>query len=88
MSPELDTLDQLLGSDLPLMVVRQLYPDGHAFVRGVLGLLSGGDVNLLTADRSVAPAWRWKKLLTANKTTRGVADMRLSITDQGARRIR
>ncbi len=86
MSPELDTLDQL-GSDLPLTVIRQLYPDGHAFVQGILGLLSGGDVNLLTADQSVVPAWQWKKLLTENKITGELANIRLSITDQDARRI-
>ena len=33
MSPELETLDQLLGGDLPLTVIRKLFPDAERFVR-------------------------------------------------------
>ncbi len=44
MSAELETLDQLLGGVLSLAVIRNLYPDGDAFRRGVFGLLSSGDV--------------------------------------------
>jgi len=35
MTPELETLDQLLGGDLSLAIVRQLYSDDEAFKRGV-----------------------------------------------------
>ena len=50
MSPELETLDQLLGSDLSLGIVLRLYSDATAFKRGVHALLASGDVCLLTTD--------------------------------------
>jgi hypothetical protein len=56
MSPELETLDQLLGSDLLLGVVQRLYPDATAFKRGVLGLITCGDVCLFTTDEIEVPA--------------------------------
>ena len=46
MSPELETLDQLLSGDLPLSVVRIVYPDDERFILGVLGLLSDGEIQL------------------------------------------
>jgi len=39
MSPELETLDQLLGGPMPLPVIRRLYPDYRAFANGTLALL-------------------------------------------------
>ena len=48
MTPELETLDQLQGSDLPLEIILRLFPDAGAFRRGVMGLVACGDVCLLT----------------------------------------
>jgi hypothetical protein len=31
MTPELETLDQLQGSDLPLQIILRLFPDADAF---------------------------------------------------------
>jgi hypothetical protein len=45
-SAELETLDQLLSGVMSLTVVRKFYPDDSAFLRGVLGLLSCGEVQL------------------------------------------
>jgi len=87
MTPELETLDQLLGGDLPLSVVRNVYPDSEAFRRGVLGLLSCGDVCLLAGDRTVVPAWRWRELFVESTVVDELGNMRLRITAQGARRI-
>ncbi len=61
MSAELETLDQLLGGALSLAVIRNLYPDGEAFRRGVFGLLSSGDVCLLMIDQTIVPSWRWRE---------------------------
>jgi hypothetical protein len=47
MTPELETLDQLQGSDLPLEIILRLFPDADAFRRGVMGLIVCGDVCLL-----------------------------------------
>jgi len=69
MSPELETLDELQGGDLPIAVVSRFYSDADAFRKGIGGLLSCGDVSLLTADESVVPEWRWKKLLAENAFT-------------------
>jgi hypothetical protein len=56
MTPEIETLDQLLGGDLSLKIVRTLYPDANAFKRGVSGLVSCGDVRLLMIDQTAVPA--------------------------------
>jgi hypothetical protein len=87
MTPELETLDQLLGGDLPLRVIRDLYPDADRFKRGVLGLLSCGDVRLLDTDKSEVPAWRWRELFAEGAVVSDLEWLKLSITTQGARRV-
>jgi hypothetical protein len=87
MSPELETLDQLLGGDLPLEVIRNLYPDEEAFRQGVLGLLSCGDVCLLMRDQTQVPRGRWRELFMAGKVMLELGNMKLSLTAQGSRRI-
>jgi hypothetical protein len=87
MSPELETLDQLLGSDLLLVIVLRLYPDTAAFKRGVLGLITGGDVWLLTIDDAEVPAWRCRGLFEGAALMHEMEHMKLRITPQGARRI-
>jgi len=88
MSPELETLDQLLGGDLPLKVIHELYLDDDHFRRGVSGLLSSGDVKLLNVDESEVPAWRWRELFGAAAVMNDdLPNMKLRITAQGARRI-
>lgn len=42
MSPELETLDQLAGGDMPLSLIHGLYPDDAGFICGLSGLLKGG----------------------------------------------
>jgi len=37
-SPELETLDQLIGGDMPLTVIAKLYSTPDAFFKGVRGL--------------------------------------------------
>ena len=63
MSPELETLDQLLGSDLSLGIVLRLYSDATAFKRGVHALLASGDVCLLTTDEGEVPTWRCREFV-------------------------
>jgi hypothetical protein len=87
MTPELETLDQLLGGDLPLKVVRDLYADADHFRRGVLGLLSCGDVSLLNIDETEVPSWRWGELLCEDAVATELANMKLRITANGTRRI-
>lgn len=82
MSPELETLDQLLGGDLPLQVIAGLYPDDARFVYGLSGLLGSGEVLLVRADGAELPEWQWQKELAAPTT-----DVLVRITQAGARRI-
>jgi hypothetical protein len=88
MSPELETLDQLQGDDLPLRIVLRLYPDTAAFGRGVMALIVSGDVRLLTNDDVEVPFWRCRELFVDGTVMQELERMKLSITVQGARRIR
>lgn len=81
MAPQLETLDQLLGGDMPLSVIQQLYVDQQAFETGVLGLLNGGDARLISASHEM-PRWEWKDALHAQSD-----QCTLSITRQGVERI-
>lgn len=87
MSPELETLDQLLAGVLPLAIIRNLYPDEGAFRQGVFGLLTSGDVYLLTIDHADVPSWRWRELFVDRTAMKDLGNMQLKITAQGARRI-
>ena len=87
MSPELETLDQLLGSDLPLGIVLRLYSDAAAFKRGVLGLITSGDVRLFTNDDAEVPSWRCRVIFAEGTVMEEMERMKLRITPQGVRRI-
>jgi hypothetical protein len=87
MSPELETLDQLLRGALPLAVIRNFYPDVDTFRVGVFGLLTSGDVCLLTIDHTDVPSWRWRELFVDGTVMKELGSMNLKITAQGARRI-
>jgi hypothetical protein len=82
-SPELETLDQLLGADLRLGVVSKLFASRETFGTGTLGLLSGGNVVLVTSKGAEVPKWQWRELLSGTNP----AELLLRITSQGARRI-
>lgn len=88
MSPELETLDQLLGGDLSLELIRRLYPNAPAFRGGVLGLIAGGDVCLLTSDDIQMPHWRCRELFADDADMSEISQMKLRITAQGAGRIK
>ena len=85
MSPELETLDQLQGGDLRLDVVAKLFPSSEDFERGVLGLLSSGDVKLKTDSGLDVPNWKWKGYFTKAGTGKNLNSLKLGITPQGAR---
>ena len=87
LSPELETLDQLLGGDLPLSAIRSLYPDDAAFMRGMLGLLNNGDVRLFGSGKPDVPSWHWRELFVQGTILKKLGDYRVDLTDQGAKRI-
>lgn len=87
MSPELETLDQLLGGDLSLAIIQQVYPSIDAFKQGVLGLLNGGDVCVLEADGAIVAEWRWRQLFGENSLPYDPSQLKLRLTAQGVRRV-
>jgi len=87
MSPELETLDQLLSGDLSLTIVRTLYPDAEAFSIGLLGLLSNRDVRLYNLDGSEVPDWQWRELFRDESVLNRLATLKLKITQQGVDKV-
>jgi len=87
MSPELETLDQLLGGPLSLEIIRRVFPNSDAFMRGVLGLLTCGDVRLLELEENEVPSWRWREMFIEGSVSGMLDDLKLEITEQGAKRI-
>jgi len=85
MSPELETLDQLIGAPMPLPMIRRLYPDFRAFASGILAMLRCGDVQLLD-DSGEVPHWRWTQILARDDDGR-LAQFRLDLTPRGASKI-
>ena len=83
MSPELDTLDQLLGSDLPLSVIGAIYPDDLTFTRSIHAMLRGGDVRLVSAGGADVRPWRWRELFVDGKVWEEFSHFTLSATEQG-----
>ena len=84
MNPELETLDQLLGGDLPLTVIRSLFDDDSRFARAIRMMLDDGEVQLLTSDGDKVERWRWPDVLAPMADKSGY---RLDITSLGAKRI-
>ena len=87
MSPEMETLDQLLGGELRLTVILSLYQDQTSFLQGLFGLLSSGDVSLQTTDKLDVPEHRWNQLIRDGTLLNELERFQLRITPQGARRI-
>jgi len=70
-----------------LNIIFRLYPDAVAFRRGVLGLITSGDVCLCTTDNLAVPAWRYRELFDDGIVMQELEHLKLRITDQGAQRI-
>ncbi len=87
MSPDLETLEQLLGGDLPIAVIRGLFDNDSHFARAIEAMLCEMEIRLLNSDDSEVPKWRWRGVLVAATAGPEKEDYRLSITDKGGRRI-
>jgi hypothetical protein len=87
-APELETLDQLLGGELALSIIRALYADHASFARAVHALLLNRDVELLNGDGAVVPQWRWRELFVDGIIENEMPRLKLRITDRGSRRVR
>jgi hypothetical protein len=86
LSPELETLDQLLHGDISLGVIRKVFPDDGAFLRGVKSLLVAGDVSLWVEGEPVTQ-WQWRELFGDGAAIATLQIYSVRLTEQGARRI-
>ena len=86
-SPELETLDQLLGGEQSLQAIRPLYPDDERFLKGLSRLVSSGDLRLLTSEGAEVPAWQWHTLFVKGSLLLELDRFRLKLTVRGARKI-
>ncbi|OAI53634.1 hypothetical protein AYO47_04370 [Planctomyces sp. SCGC AG-212-M04] len=88
MSPELETLDQLLGGDLPLSTIRLIFGDDRRFVRSISAMLNDGQVTLRTTVGKSIERWQWCRLLqNLTAAAAAAASHWLSLTEVGARRL-
>jgi hypothetical protein len=87
MSPEMDVLDQLQGSDLALRTIRLIFPDDARFNQALLGLLQCGDVRLVAPDGCEVAAWRWREIFSVPELAGDDEALIVQLTDQGAERI-
>jgi hypothetical protein len=83
MSPELTTLDDLLGGDMPLNRVRDLFDRADAFIAGISALLRAGEIRLVNSDGKELPHWSWPEALSTPTTS----SCYVTITEKGVKRI-
>jgi hypothetical protein len=81
MSPELEILDQLLGGDMPIALLRRLFDDKERFARAIAAMLAVGDLLMLSPDGTEVPRWQRREVLN------GSGEAQLSITKAGANRV-
>ena len=85
-SSELETLDQLLGGDLVLTVVRSFYESDDKFKAGVRGLVRDRCA-ILIHDGCSVPEWKVAEILRQPITPEILSQYALSITDSGVSRV-
>ena len=81
MSPELETLDQLQGGDMPVALVRRLYPSEGEYLKAVLAMIVAGEIRL-AVDGADVPHWQRFEIL--RNPPPGTL---LAITEKGCRRM-
>lgn len=86
-SSEMETLDQLLGGEKDLSIIRQLFSSDESFTQGVLALLRNGDVRLLEPSGAHVAQWRWRLLLEEGEVLTALSSFALDITPTGAAKM-
>ena len=87
LAPELEVLDQLLGGDLPLNVIVDLFHNIERCQRAVSAMLHNGDISIISQSGQKIPSWRYRELQSVPQFWAQGTSYRLSITDAGAKRI-
>jgi hypothetical protein len=83
----METLDQLLGGEMRLSIIRRFYDSDASFVRGTLGLLQNGDVRLFDESHTEVPQWRWRPLFEDGEVLAALPSFTLGITKAGAAKV-
>jgi hypothetical protein len=86
-SPEMETLDQLLGGEMRLSIIRQLYDSDQSFTRGTMRLLQSGDVRLFDESHLEVPRWRWRPLFEEGEVLPALQSFTLDVTEAGAGKV-
>lgn len=87
MTPELEVLDQLLGGDLSLAVIAELFASPDRCRQAIGAMVKAGDVCILDAKGKPVPAWRYRELVNVPNTWSKATPYCLSITETGAKRV-
>jgi hypothetical protein len=82
--PEMEMIDQLIGGDLPLTAVSRLF-DSDERARKVVGLYLGKGIVVFIRQESTMPLWESLTLLRNPEPLERHEEVRVSITDYGAR---
>lgn len=83
-SAELETLDQLLGGEMSLAVIREVFENNEHFERAILAMLHNQDIRLFRTDWSEIASWEWSRILGDSGSW---GSHHLSLTNQGAKRV-
>jgi hypothetical protein len=86
MSPELETLDQLLGGPMSTTAIRSLYNNADHFVAAITEMLQSGELKLSAGSVEV-PQYRWASVLRLSGADARTQRAKLDITEAGSRRI-
>lgn len=86
-SPEMETLDQLLGGEMQLSIIRQFYDSDESFTGGTLALLQNGDVRLFDQSHTEVPRWRWRPLFEVGEVLAALPSFTLYVTKAGAAKV-
>jgi hypothetical protein len=87
MAPELEVLDQLLGQDISLDLIAKLFPDREHCRRAVQAMLKDGDIRIVDSEGVPIPEWRYRELQHQPEFWERDTPYRLTITEQGAKRV-
>jgi hypothetical protein len=82
--PELETLDQLQGGDLPLILVRRIFNNDERCQQALLAMLESKEIRIVNGDNVAVPNYRWRTALSFDDRTQ---DLKVSLLEAGARRI-
>jgi hypothetical protein len=85
MSPELEMIDQLLGGDLSLPVVRGFFPDDDRARRALANYVSKGVVLFITDKEGVLPKWKCEEMFRRLEPLEHHNEVRVSLTHKAAK---